>query len=421
MKSLKVAVFGLGFVGLTTAVGFAKKGFDVVGYEIDKNKSFLLNNGEIPFYEEGLPEALNSVLGKKLKITDDVMEALKEVKIIFYCIGTPMSEDGSADLGFLLSALKTTAENLILCQEEPILVIKSTVPPSSCQDIFIPHLKSLGIMVGQKCHLVNNPEFLREGFAYDDFMNPDRVVIGTQNAKIFKELEELYKPFNSPVFFTSLNTGEFIKYLSNTTLSLNISYANEMSMIAQNIGDIDIVGAFKILHSDKRFSGDPAGITSYLYPGMGFGGYCLPKDTLALYKKSKDKGYEAKILNDILKVNEEILDFYAYKIQKEISKDQKIAILGLSFKPGSDDVRDTKSAVLISKLLNLGFKNIYVYDPIANNVFAKTYNYKLNFKDNLEDIVAECEALIIATAWSQFASLVDRQDKIIYNLRWMKS
>lgn len=420
MKSLKIAVFGLGFVGLTTAVGFAKKGFNVVGYEIDKNKSLLLNDGQIPFYEEGLLEALNDVLGKQLKITNDAIEALKEAKIIFYCIGTPMSEDGSADLNFLLSALKTTAENLALCQKEPILVIKSTVPPSSCQDIFIPYLKSLGVVIGEKCHLVNNPEFLREGFAYSDFMNPDRVVVGTQNAQNFQELEEIYKPFNSPVFFTSLNTGEFIKYLSNTTLSLNISYANEMSMIAQSIGNIDIISAFNILHNDKRFSGSPAGIASYLYPGMGFGGYCLPKDTLALYKKSKDKGYEAKILNDILKVNEEILDFYAYKIQKEISKDKKIAILGLSFKPGSDDVRDTKSATLISRLLNLGFQNIYVYDPIANDIFAKTYDYKLSYKNNLDEIVSECEVLIIATAWNEFKPLVVRQDKIVYNLRWMK-
>ncbi|EAH6257928.1 UDP-glucose/GDP-mannose dehydrogenase family protein, partial [Campylobacter jejuni] len=195
MKSLKIAVFGLGFVGLTTAVGFARKGFEVIGYEIDRNKASLLNNGEIPFHEEGLSEALNSVLEKQLKITNNVQEALKEARIIFYCIGTPMSEDGSADLSFVLGALKTTVENLTLCQKEPILVIKSTVPPSSCQDIFIPHLESLGVVVGRECHIVNNPEFLREGFAYSDFMDPDRVVIGTQNGQIFKELEDLYKPF----------------------------------------------------------------------------------------------------------------------------------------------------------------------------------------------------------------------------------
>ncbi|EAL0162421.1 UDP-glucose dehydrogenase family protein [Campylobacter jejuni] len=419
MKSLKIAVFGLGFVGLTTAVGFAKKGFEVIGYEIDKNKASLLNNGEIPFYEEGLSEALNSVLEKQLKITNNVQEALKEARMIFYCIGTPMGEDGSADLSFLLGALKTTAENLTLCQKEPILVIKSTVPPSSCQDIFIPHLKSLGVVVGKECHIVNNPEFLREGFAYSDFMDPDRVVIGTQNGQIFKELEDLYKPFNAPVFFTSLNTGEFIKYLSNTTLSLNISYANEMSMVAQSIGDIDIINAFKILHNDKRFSGNPAGITSYLYPGMGFGGYCLPKDTLALYKKSKDKGYEAKILNDILKVNDEILDFYANKIDKEVSKEENIAILGLSFKPGSDDIRDTKSATLISKLVKLGFKNIYAYDPIANEIFAKTYDYKIHYEANLNDIINKCNVLIIATAWQEFRPSINKQNKIIYNLRWM--
>ncbi|WP_297195624.1 nucleotide sugar dehydrogenase [uncultured Campylobacter sp.] len=417
---MKIAVFGLGFVGLTTAVGFAKKGFEVFGYEIDENKAKALNELKIPFYEKDLDSALKDVLGVKLKITSDIKEALKNAKIIFYCIGTPMSDDGSADLSYLLKALKDTVENLSLCDKIPILVIKSTVPPSSCKDIFIPFIENLGLKIQKDYRMANNPEFLREGFAYDDFMNPDRIVIGTDNAKPINELELLYKAFNAELFFTSLNTAEFIKYLSNTTLSLNISYANEMSIIASSIGDINIIQSFKILHKDKRFSGNPAGISSYLYPGMGFGGYCLPKDTLALYKKAKDAGYEAKILSNILSVNEEILNFYVDKIQNEVSKDENIGILGLSFKAQSDDVRDSKSATLIKKLLDLGFRNIYAYDPMANEIFKKTYDFNISYEDSLQNIKDKCKILVIATAWEEFSNVLNEKDKKIYNFRYMK-
>lgn len=417
---MKIAVFGLGFVGLTTAVGFAKKGFEVFGYEIDENKAKALNELKIPFYEKDLDSALKDVLGVKLKITSDIKEALKNAKIIFYCIGTPMSDDGSADLSFLLTALKDTAANISLCDKAPILIIKSTVPPSSCKEVFIPHLQNLGLDAEKDFILANNPEFLREGFAYDDFMNPDRIVIGSKDSKSIKELELLYEPFTKDIFFTSLNTAEFIKYLSNTTLSLNISYANEMSMIAQVVGDIDIIKAFSILHKDKRFSGNPAGISSYLYPGMGFGGYCLPKDTLALYKKAKDVGYEAKILKDILAVNEEVINFYANKLKNELSQDENIGILGLSFKPQSDDVRDSKSATFIKKLLELGFRNIYAYDPIANEIFKNTYDFKISYENSLESIKNKCKVLVLATAWDEFKTLLNEKDKKIYNLRYMK-
>lgn len=417
---MKVAVFGLGFVGLTTAVGFAKKGFEVCGYEIDKKKAQNLNEVKIPFYEKDLDCALKDVLGKNLQIVSDIKEALKDAKIIFYCIGTPMSDDGSADLSFLLTALKDTAANISLCDKAPILIIKSTVPPSSCKEVFIPHLQNLGLDAEKDFILANNPEFLREGFAYEDFMNPDRIVIGSKDSKSIKELELLYKPFNAPIHFVSLNSAEFIKYLSNTTLSLNISYANEMSMIAQNIGDIDIIKAFSILHEDKRFNTSPAGITSYLYPGMGFGGYCLPKDTLALYKKAKDAGYEAKILKDILAVNEEVINFYANKLKNELSQDENIGILGLSFKPQSDDVRDSKSATFIKKLLELGFRNIYAYDPIANEIFKNTYDFKISYENSLESIKNKCKVLVLATAWDEFKTLLNDKDKKIYNLRYMK-
>lgn len=423
-KGLNIAVFGLGFVGLTTATGLANSGlnygFKVIGYELDSKKAKDLQKANIPFYESGLKEALNNALKHNLSITDSITLALKNAEIIIYCIGTPMDKDGSANLSYIKNALRDSISNINLCAKKPIFMIKSTIPPSSCKDVFIPFIESFGLKNGIDFIVANNPEFLREGYAYSDFMQPDRIVIGLDSIESKEKLEYLYSPFSAPLYFTNLNTAEFIKYLSNTTLSLNISYANEMSIIAQTIGNIDIINAFKILHTDKRFSvnGIKAGITSYLYPGLGFGGYCLPKDTLALYKKAKDKGYEAKILESILDVNEKILHFYVEKIRSECDLDSKIGILGLSFKPNSDDVRDSKSASLIESLLNIGFKNIIAYDPLAMDIFKTSFDYKITYAKSLESIIKNSDILIIATAWSEFKSTLDSK-KRIYNLRYM--
>ena len=224
------------------------------------------------------------------------------------------------------------------------------------------------------------------------------------------------KLYNVPILFSTLNTAEFIKYLSNTMLAVNISFANEMSMIAQNIGDIDIKKSFEILHQDKRFHGNPAGIASYIYPGLGFGGYCLPKDTLALHKKAKEKNFDAKILQSTLKTNDEILEFYVQKISSEVPKDKKLCILGLSFKPNSDDVRDSKSAALIKGLLQAGYSNIIAYDPMAIEVFKNTYNLNINYAQNLQEAIKD-SIIIIATAWEEFRDILNQDN--IYNLRFM--
>ena len=420
-NQIKITIFGLGFVGLTTAVGFAKKGFQTYGYEILPQKVEQLQNAKIPFYEEGLQEAFNEVYKQTLFITNDISQALKDSDVIFYCIGTPMDDDGSADLSYILQALEQTAKNIHLCKKQPILVIKSTVPPSSCSECFVPFLNDkLGIKTNQDSDslvfLINNPEFLREGSAYKDFMHPDRIVIGTSDAKEIEKIKQIYTPFNAPIFFSTLNTAEFIKYLSNTMLAANISFANEMSMIAQNIGDIDIKKSFEILHQDKRFYGNPAGIASYIYPGLGFGGYCLPKDTLALHKKAKEKNFDAKILQSTLKTNDEILEFYVQKISSEVPKDKKLCILGLSFKPNSDDVRDSKSAALIKGLLQAGYSNIIAYDPMAIEVFKNTYNLNINYAQNLQEAIKD-SIIIIATAWEEFRDILNQDN--IYNLRFM--
>lgn len=429
MQHFKIGVFGLGFVGLTTAVGFATKfkghNVEIVGYEIDQAKADKLSNGIIPFFEAGLSKALENALGDNLKVTTDIQAVLESANVLIYCIGTPMDNDGSANVAYLLNALEDTINGIRKCVKSPILLIKSTVPPSTTKEVFLPFVEKLlmkqGLQLGVDCIIANNPEFLREGFAYDDFINPDRIVIGLEDNLGIENLKYLYSQFDAPLHFTNLNTAEFIKYLSNTALSLNISFANEMSMIAQSIGDIDIINSFKILHADKRFSlgTQCAGITSYLYPGMGFGGYCLPKDTLALHKKAQEKGYEAKMLQRILEVNDEILEFYTNRIQQEVDKNEPIGILGLSFKPNSDDVRDSKSAELIKKLIALGFNKIYAYDPVANDVFDKYYRLNINLLDSIDSITQQCDTIVIATAWEEFKSVL-YSDKKIYNLRFIK-
>lgn len=411
---MKITIFGLGFVGLTTAVGFAVKHLDnkhykIVGYEIDAKKVALLKNKQIPFFEDGLQYGLDSTLGRNLIITNDINLALKDTNIIFYCIGTPMSEDGSANLDFIKSAIGESVKRRQILAENAIFVIKSTTPPSSVSDVFAPLCDGIPIC--------SNPEFLREGFAYSDFLEPDRIVIGLNDMSLKNQISEIYKPFNAPLIFTSTNTAEFIKYLSNTCLATLISYSNEMSIIADSIGDIDIKKAFEVLHLDKRFFGNPASITSYIYPGLGFGGYCLPKDTLALAKRASENGVNAEILKYVMKVNSDILDFYVDKICNECDKSVKIGILGLSFKPNSDDVRDSKSAALIKKLLDLNYKNIYAFDVMANDIFQKTYNFNITYCNSLESTLQNSEILIIATAWKEFHHI--KTDKKIYNLRFI--
>jgi UDPglucose 6-dehydrogenase len=256
--------------------------------------------------------------------------------------------------------------------------------------------------VGETVGLTVNPEFLREGFAWNDFINPDRIVIGVSDDKSRDLLGKVYRSFDAPICFVSLNTAAFIKYLSNTLLSTLISFSNEMSMVADAIGDIDIKDAFKILHMDKRWSGSPANMTSYVYPGCGFGGYCLPKDTQAFYSKSKESGYTPEIIGNVIKTNSKIREFISDKVAKLSSADSKIGILGLAFKPGSDDVRDTPAKYIIDGLLNRNRKNIYAYDPMAAELFKSNYSYDITYCKTLAGLVENCDVLVLLTAWKEF-------------------
>lgn len=395
-----ITVLGLGFVGLTTALGFSKKGFKVYGIDVNKQRVNSIKNYEVPFYEPFLQEALVEELGQNFIIDASLEEAVNNSNAIIICVGTPGNPDGSANLTYLLDAVKNVFE--VSKGDFKVIVTKSTVPPSTVSKKVKPYVDELNIQYNKSIGLASNPEFLREGYAWNDFMNPDRVVIGVEDDKSKEVLNQIYLPFDAKIHYVSYNSAEFIKYLSNTLLSTLISFSNEMAMIAEHIGNIDVNAAFKILHQDKRWSGEPASMASYVYPGCGYGGYCLPKDTAALVSIAKEHGFTSKILEGNLQINEEIKEYASEKIAAVVPKESTIGILGLSFKSGSDDVRLSPSKFIIENLLAKGYKNIIAYDPMANEVFDKEFGLPISYRESLESLVDDADELVLLTSWPEF-------------------
>lgn len=396
-----ITILGLGFVGLTTGLGFSKKGFKTYGIDIDTKRVDMLKDYKIPFHEPHLKEVLQETLGNTFFLDVSFEEAIKNSEAIFICVGTPSASDGSADLKYIIGAIDQILA--VESMESKVIIIKSTVPPSTVSEKIKPYVQEKLTEFKREVRLASNPEFLREGHCWEDFIEPDRIVIGVEDEKSKTILDKIYKPFNAPIHYVSYNSAEYIKYLSNTLLSTLISYANEMSMIAHSIGNIDVPKAFRILHEDKRWSGNPASMSSYVYPGCGYGGYCLPKDTSALNSIAIDHGVTPHILSGNLKINDEVKGFVTNQILSKVNKNDTIGILGLSFKPESDDVRFTPSKDVIERLLSKGYNNIIAYDPLANESFKKAYpDLKLKYVDSLESILSLTNNLVILTAWKEF-------------------
>lgn len=414
-----ILVIGLGFVGLTTAVGLASKGFTVQGYDINHITIKSLKEGKVQIHEPGLEKLLHKNL-ERLSFLKNLEVIDSNIDLIFICVGTPYNLDGSADLSQVYSAIDSIERipNDYLIDVE--IVIKSTVPPGSSKAV-LDYIISSDTKLGN-FKLFNNPEFLREGFALSDFLAPDRIVIGTAN-NINPEqtkIVSLYRVFNSEIIFTNYNTSEFIKYLSNTLLSTLISFSNELSIIADFIGDISVKTSFEVLHKDFRLKDSP--IKSYIYPGFGYGGYCLPKDTMALNTLSSSYGYKSKILLSNIMVNEEITNHVVEKITRFVSKTSKIGILGLSFKEGSDDVRETKSYSLIKRLIDAEFKNIVCHDPISIKNFQSYYTrLDVSYEHNLDVIIREVDVLIVSTPWEIYKDIINSKsykNKLIFDLKY---
>lgn len=412
-----VTVFGLGFVGLTTALGFAELGYRVYGIDVDESRMETLQKGQIPFLEPKLEERLRIHLDRSLFLTRDVETAVRESRYLFYCVGTPYGKGGTADLSCLLAAIDQSVQAV---EDEcfRLLVIKSTVPPSTTEEIVRPYLEETWKEKAGQFSLANNPEFLREGHCWEDFIHADRIVVGCREERGRQMLSELYAPMKVPVFCVSPSTGEFIKYLSNTLLATLISYSNEMAQVADAFGDIEVAKAFQILHMDKRWGG--CGMTSYVYPGCGYGGYCLPKDTCALLAASARKGFEPPILREVIETNRKRPSVMAGKIVQGLKEGAVIGILGLSFKPDSDDVRDTAAASLIREICRRGNYQIVAYDPAARETFAAAYpQLPVRYLPSAQAVYEEADVIAVATAWEEFEKVWSLGEKRVVDCRYM--
>jgi len=412
-----VTVFGLGFVGLTTALGFAHLGYKVYGVDVDADRKNILRGGKLPFLEPEMTEVLQAHLNKNFFVTDDIKSAVADSEIIYYCVGTPYGEDGSADLKYLFSAVDSTVEN-IADEKFRVLVTKSTIPPSTTAEKIAPYVRKKISGTKIKLAVANNPEFLREGHCWEDFLNADRIVIGCDDKQATEKLCKLYAPMNIPIKCVTPSTGEFIKYLSNTLLATLISYSNEMAEVADTVGNIQVAEAFRILHMDKRWNN--CNMTTYVYPGCGYGGYCLPKDTNALLAQSKVKGFEPQILKNVIATNDKRPATIARRIVKNLDKNSAVGILGLSFKPLSDDVRQSPALIIIQEILKLGYKKIYAYDPAANEEFKKHYpDLEIEILNSAEEVYKISEVVAIVTAWEEFREVPSFGDKPLIDCRYM--
>ncbi len=420
-----VTIFGLGFVGLTTALGFAETGCKVFGIDVDGERKQFLRDGKVPFHEPHMEEVLQKHIDKSFIVTDDIPAAIAESTYVFYCVGTPYGADGSADLTYLFSAIDSTL-GAVHDEKFRVLVTKSTIPPSTTAEKILPYIKGKG-REAEHLGVANNPEFLREGHCWEDFMEADRIVLGVNDERSKMLLTELYEPMGIPIKCVSHSTGEFIKYLSNTLLATLISYSNEMAQAADAFGGIETAEAFRILHMDKRWN--HCNMSSYVYPGCGYGGYCLPKDTSAFYAQAAEKGFDAQILKQVIQTNTDRPVRIAEKIARCLKKGEgqeksgdagTIGILGLSFKPGSDDVRDTPALKVIQELKKLGCTDIIGYDPVAMKEFARRYpDAGIRFADSLQEVYEKADVLAIVTAWEEFREAPGLGNKEIIDCRYM--
>ena len=397
---MNIAIVGTGYVGLVSGTCFAETGVNVTCVDVDAQKIERLKNGEIPIYEPGLDQlVLKNVRAGRLKFTTDLASILNEQEIVFSAVGTPPDEDGSADLKYVLQVAKTIGENL---NRYLVVVTKSTVPVGTAKKVrqtIEAELKKRGVDI--PFDVASNPEFLKEGNAIKDFMSPDRVVVGVESEKAKKALTKLYKPFlinNFRVIFMDIPSAEMTKYAANSMLATRISFMNDIANLCERVGaDVNMVRAG--IGSDTRIG------RKFLYAGCGYGGSCFPKDVKALIKTADQNGYSMEVLKAVERVNEKQKSVLFEKLQKayqgEDLKGKTIAMWGLSFKPETDDMRESTALVMIDKLLAAGCR-IRVYDPIAMDECRRRIGDKVTYCRDMYDAVLDADALLLLTEWKEF-------------------
>jgi len=391
---MKIAVIGTGYVGLVTGTCLAETGNIVTCVDIDSEKVQNLKNGIIPIYEPNLNNFFQrNIAQKRLFFTTDLEDGIKDAQLIFLALPTPPGDDGSADLSYILLVAKQLGE---IIKDYKVIIDKSTVPVGTAEKVS----KVIGESAKVDFDVVSNPEFLREGFAVEDFMKPERVVVGTSSEKAKKLMEELYRPFvrqGNPIIFMDEKSAELTKYASNSFLATKITFMNEIANYCEIIGaDVDMVR--KGMGTDTRIG------KRFLFPGIGYGGSCFPKDVKALKKAGQIENYNFKIIDAVMQVNDLQKMSIVKKVKSYFGDDlngKKFALWGLSFKPETDDIREAPSLSIIKELTDSGAE-VVSYDPEAMNNIKDIVGDKIKYSNNGIDALNEVDALLIATEWSAF-------------------
>ena len=397
---MNIAVVGTGYVGLVSGACFAEMGLNVTCIDIDSNKIEMLNRGEIPIYEPGLKSIVTkNHNANRLHFSTDLQSVINDITILFIAVGTPSDEEGNADLTAVYSVAESVAESM---QNYLLVVTKSTVPvgtTAKIKNIISKKLsdRNLGHL---EFDVASNPEFLKEGAAVSDFMSPDRVVVGVENEKAKEIMSKLYRPFllnNFRVIFMDILSSEMTKYASNAMLATRISFMNDVANLCELVG-ADVSMVRRGVGSDSRIG------KSFLYPGAGYGGSCFPKDIKALIKTARNYGYQMRILEAVEKVNDTQKEVLFKKLLHYFDGEVSgitVAVWGLSFKPGTNDMRDAPSINLINKLLDHQV-NVRVYDPAAMDEAKNVFGDKIEYSTDIYDAANNAEAIILVTEWKEF-------------------
>jgi UDPglucose 6-dehydrogenase len=398
---MKITVVGTGYVGLVTGTCFAEVGVDVTCVDIDKNKIDNLNKGVLPIYEPGLEEmVLRNTLKKRLHFSTSLQESITDAEVAFIAVGTPPDEDGSADLKYVLAVAAGIGQYMT----KPLVVVtKSTVPVTTAEKV----RKALQIELDKRgakidFYVASNPEFLKEGAAIEDFMKPDRIVVGTDRIEAEEIMRKLYKPFllnGHPIIFMDIPSAEMTKYAANAMLATKISFMNDVANLCEIMGaDVNMVR--KGIGSDGRIG------HKFIYPGVGYGGSCFPKDVKALIKTAKENKYTMRILNAVEEVNELQKEVLFNKVRTHFNNNlsgKTFALWGLSFKPKTDDMREAPSLVIIEKLLKAG-ASVVAYDPVAMHEAQRILGDTISYSTDMYDTLNKADALLIVTEWPEFRS-----------------
>ncbi|MGL4228344.1 MAG: UDP-glucose dehydrogenase family protein [Tannerellaceae bacterium] len=396
---MKIAIIGTGYVGLVTGACFSEMGANVTCIDIDKEKVKRLKEGILPIYEPGLGEIVTKNIQEgRLHFTDQIASGIKHAHLVFCSVGTPPDKDGNADLKYVLGAAKSVGEHM---SDYTVFITKSTVPVGTSKlvkDVIAQELKKRNADI--PFDVASNPEFLKEGNAIKDFLNPERVVVGVESSKAKKLIERLYRPFvlnGYPIIFMDIASSEMTKYAANAMLATRISFMNDIANLCELVGaNVDMVR--KGIATDSRIG------SNFLYAGCGYGGSCFPKDVKALAHTGKEKGYQMRIIEAVEDINQDQKLVMFTKLTSLLGTDlhgKHIAIWGLAFKPETDDMREAPSLVIIEKLKEAG-ATISAFDPVSMDETRKIIGNKINYAKDMYDAAKEADALMLLTEWKQF-------------------